>query len=101
MTRTRGNDLHFAIRFRHPIALTKRTGLQVLLDTDQDKSTGIQGAEYALDYDGNQQSPTLPKATGHRAHSSTPPTLAFATTPTSATFRVNAARARPAYRIGG
>jgi hypothetical protein len=89
VTRTRGNVLEFAIRFRHPIS-SKRADIQVLLDTDQDTRTGIQGAEYALDYSAKPRSAALLKATGRQVHSSTPPTLTFATTPTSATFRIKA-----------
>jgi hypothetical protein len=90
VSRTRRNVLRFAIRFRNPVSLTSRTKLQLLLDTDQNARTGVQGGEYALDYSGNPPSPMLLKATAGQVHASTPPTLAFSATPTSATFRINA-----------
>jgi hypothetical protein len=90
VTRTRGNVLEFAVRFRHPTSLTKRTALQLLLDTDENARTGIQAAEYALDYDGSLRSAALLKAVGRHVHSSTPPTLTLKTTSSSATFRINA-----------
>jgi hypothetical protein len=42
VTRTRRNGLQFVVRFRHPASLTKRTDLQLLLDTDQNARTGVQ-----------------------------------------------------------
>ncbi len=50
VARDQAGSLSFLIDFSGAVTFDARTKLQVMLDTDRDSGTGIQGAEYALDY---------------------------------------------------
>jgi hypothetical protein len=89
VSRPRRDVVRFAFRFRYPTSLTKRTDLQLLINTDHNTSTGVQGAEYALDYSGDPPSAELLKPFQGNIRTSRPPTLRFSKSPTSATFQVD------------
>ena len=83
--------LSFRISFRHPTKLTGPAQLQVMLDTDRKLRTGVQGAEYALDYlriGNHAPSAALITVHGKNSITSKPKSLRFRSTPTSATFQI-------------
>ena len=94
VARTPTGVISLQIRFRSPVALDWDRKLQVMLDTDKDHRTGIQGAEYALDFSSpapNSHAPptvALLTARGGNAQESRPRSLTFSSTRTSATFRI-------------
>ncbi len=81
--------LTFEIRFAGPVHFDSGTKLQVMLDTDRDPSTGIEGAEYALDYsatDGGKPEAALIQAIAGETFAL--PLALFEAGPRSATFQV-------------
>jgi len=90
VSRDSASILTFVIQFAGPVSLDNATKLQVMLDTDRKSSTGIQGAEYALDYSayrGSEPEPSLIHSIDGKGYTSpTPPR--FWTGPSDATFEV-------------
>lgn len=95
VSRDPAGTLSFVISFAAPVTLGSETRMEVMLDTDRNSSTGIQGGEYALDYssagDGEMPYASLFTARNGETDVSTPSSLHFSSTPSSASFGIAAA----------
>ncbi len=93
VSRDQAGMLTFVIGFAAPARLDAGTKMEVMLDTDRDSSTGIEGGEYALDYSspghGEAPYPSLFTARNGDSVDSSPHSLVFSSTPRSATFRIS------------
>jgi hypothetical protein len=85
----------FVIGFTGRVGLGSETRLEVMLDTDRDSNTGVQGGEYALDYSSAEEEaaprPSLLTAQDGDAYGSSPSSLLFSSTPHSVSFQIAAA----------
>jgi hypothetical protein len=93
VSRAANGTLTFRIDFGAPVVIDSSKMLQVMLDTDRNAKTGVEGAEYSLAASADEGQPTsagLFTVHGQDSSPSLPPSLHFSSTPTSATFRIAA-----------
>lgn len=95
VARTHSGTFSFTIAFQTPVRLGAGTRMQVMLDTDRNFATGIEGSEYALDYSSPSEgeAPAAALLTAHDgdAEESAPSSLAFTSTGRWARFDIDAA----------
>ena len=81
VSRDRAGMFRFVIGFTGRVGLGSETRLEVMLDTDRDSNTGVQGGEYALDYSSAEEEaaprPSLLTAQDGDAYGSSPSSLLF------------------------